>query len=568
MPRLSSLLLALLLCLVAVPVPTAEGHGGQFRPTAPGPRTPTPPGIPTQPTAPSQTGKIVHDWTIWWGYRQYQYLDYRRLQRDRRGPVTGSEGKEDPNAWRDELRTRLLPMLRKALRDDDKEVRTAAAVALGKLEARETIPDLVRMLENDKLQEAREAALAGLMYMREPQLRETFEKQVRDKSSKLRLRGFALFGIGRLGDDRSLAYLQSFFDRKDKQARALLPSGKGEKRQFQVACLAAMVMGEREDLAEFLLGVASNKKLDEQVRAYALTALAKTKAASKVPEITEFLKNARVDIQLRRSAAVALGVLAKPADKEAVEALTTTMTRDKDDVLRHFSTIALGRIGGGECGKALLKRLGRVRTEDREFVLIALGISKHPGASKPLIKALRTEKNARRKAAAALALGLLGNRKNSEVVHKEYKQAKDWLLLQTCSLSLGMLDHKKAGPSLKDVLIEKKQPGLRAAAALAYALIQQHLAVPVFIEVLEESKSIVTMTAMVRVMSFLSSPNAAKPLEALYADKKLQRQVRAYALIGLGSLADKADFPLLVSMGFDINYFVRCDPLDEAITIL
>ena len=35
-----------------------------------------------------------------------------------------------------------------------------------------------------------------------------------------------------------------------------------------------------------------------------------------------------------------------------------------------------------------------------------------------------------------------------------------------------------------------------------------------------------------------------------------------------GTLADKADFPLLVSMGFDINYFVRCDPLDQAITIL
>jgi len=568
MPRVQPLLLALLLPLAFGPLPAALGHGGQFRPPNTGPKTPTPPGLPAQPTAPSRTGKILHNWTIWWGYRQFQYLDYRRLQRERRGPVTGSEGKKDPDAWRDELRARLVPLLRKAILDDDKEVRTAAAVALGKLQAKEAVPDLVRMLEKDKLQEAREAALAGLMYMRDPQLRATFEKEVRRKSSKLRLRGFALFGIGRLGDDRSVAYLQAFFDPKDKKARSMLPSGKGERRQFQVACLAALLMGERSDLADFLIGVANNKRFDEEVRAYAVTALAKAGATNKLKELVAFLKNTRMDVQIRRSAAVALGVLAEPKNATAIEALRHTMLSEKDDVLRHFATIALGRIGGVACGQALLKRIGRVRNEDREFTLIALGLSKDPKAGKPLVKAVRTERNARRKAAAALALGLLGDRQYAGVVHEEYTHAKDWLLLQTCSLSLGMLNYKKAAPSLKEVLIEKKQPALRTAAALAYALIQQHLAVPVFLEILKGSNSVVTMTAMVRVMGYLSSPNAAKPLEELYANKKVQRQVRAYALIGLGALADKADFPLLVSMGFDINYFVRCDPLDEAITIL
>ena len=115
---------------------------------------------------------------------------------------------------------------------------------------------------------------------------------------------------------------------------------------------------------------------------------------------------------------------------------------------------------------------------------------------------------------------------------------------------------------------KKKQPALRMAAALAYALLRQHAAVPLFVDMLRSTDSIVTLTALVRVMSYLTSPNAAKPLENLYADNKVQRQIRAYALVSLGQLADRADFPMLMTMGFDINYFIRCPPLDEAITIL
>ena len=187
-----SRLLLPLLVLLSLPAAGALAHGGQFRPPKGAPRAPTPPGLPAQPTAPAETGKVLHTWTTWWGYTQYQFLDWRRLQRERRGPVTGSAGKRDADQWRDELRARLAPILIEALRDKDKEVRTAAAVAIGKLRIREAMPDLARMLEKDKLQEAREAALVGLMYMRDTGLRSTFEKEVRRKSGKLRV----IVGLG------------------------------------------------------------------------------------------------------------------------------------------------------------------------------------------------------------------------------------------------------------------------------------------------------------------------------------------------------------------------------------
>ncbi|MHC4940542.1 MAG: HEAT repeat domain-containing protein [Planctomycetota bacterium] len=543
-------------------------HGGQFRPPGGQPGVPTPPGLPAQPTAPSQTGKINHSWTVWWGYSQFQYLDYRRLQRERRGPVSGTDSKKDADSWRDELRTRLIPVLREAIKDKDKEVRTAAAVALGKLEAKDAIDDLLKMLKKDKLQEAREAALTGLMYMREPQLRETFVKIVTRKSERIRVRGFALFGIGRLGDKESVAYLQAFFDRKDKRAKAIMPSSTGERRQFQVACLAALLMGESTGLDDFFVQVAQDKRLDEHVRAYAVTALGKLKARGKLPELVAFLRDPRQHEQIRRSAAVALGVTARPADVNAFEALKHASVGERDYPIKHFSLVSMGRIGGNAAVKQLLKHVERAKNEDREFTLIALGLTKDPRAAPVLVKALRSERNAKRKAAAAIAIGLHGDRALAGDLHQEYDRAKDWLLLQSCSLSIGMLGYKPAAKRLEEVLTTKKQPALRMAAALAYALLRQHAAVPLFVDMLRSTDSIVTLTALVRVMSYLTSPNAAKPLENLYADTKVQRQIRAYALVSLGQLADRADFPMLMTMGFDINYFIRCPPLDEAITIL
>jgi HEAT repeat protein len=54
----------------------------------------------------------------------------------------------------------------------------------------------------------------------------------------------------------------------------------------------------------------------------------------------------------------------------------------------------------------------------------------------------------------------------------------------------------------------------------------------------------------------------------LYEDEKLQRQARAFALVAIGSLGDAERVPLLVRIAFDMNYMIRADAVDEAVTIL
>ena len=72
----------------------AWGHGGSFRGQGGGVPPSAPPGLPQQPTSPPRTGHATHTWQTWWGYNQFKVIDFRRKQKERRGPVTGVNGTE------------------------------------------------------------------------------------------------------------------------------------------------------------------------------------------------------------------------------------------------------------------------------------------------------------------------------------------------------------------------------------------------------------------------------------------------------------------------------------------
>ena len=542
-------------------------HGGQFGGPGRGGVPPGEQGLPGQPTKPARTGNLTHVWQTWWGYNQFKYLDFRRRQKERRGPVSGTAMKTNPDAWRTALRVKLEPVFVAALKDDDKEVRTAAAVALGKISAVGAIPALKDLIEKDNVQEAREAALQGLTLMGEPQLREFFIDIARKRSEKLRLRGFALMGLGRIGDTESKQFLLDLFDRKNKQARSLLPKSTGDRREFLVVALNGLLLTKDASLAPFFLGIAKSKRNEEDVRAYAVTCVGKMKATDRLPDVIDILAREGSD-QVRRSAAVAIGALAPRADAVAVKALSKALAKDKDKVTRHFATISLGQIGGEIAFQTLVRRYDRANKEARGFFLLAFGLSRHEGAAKHLKKTLEGAADANEAGAAAIGFGLLEDKKYAPVVRKRFQGAKAWILLQTTVLALGMLNDVAASEDIRDVVLTRRQPGMRVSAAIAYALLQQRKAVPLFTGILQHASSTYVLNSLTQVMGYLASESAAPPLEEIYNDKKVQRQARAYALVALGALCDPEDFPLLRSLAFDTNYFVRCDPLDEAVTIL
>lgn len=542
----------------------AWAHGGAFRgPGAGG----VPPGLPQQPSSPARTGKVPHSWLTWWGYNQFNVLDFRRRQKARRGPVSGERRETDPDAWRGELRTKLVPILREALGDDDKEVRTAAAVALGKLAAHDAIEDLKRLYRDDNLKEVREAALQGLLLMGDAQLHDFFTGIIADQGEQLRLRGFALMGLGRIDDARSRQTLLGFFDRKNRRQRAQLPTSTGDRRQFLIAALIGLQMTGDKLLAGTFLEFAADKRLDEDVRAYAVNCVAKVGAVDRLPDVLEILARESNE-QIRRSAAVAVGVLAPRGDAVAVKALARAVSKDKDKIVNHYATISLGQVGGDEAFKRLKRYHKYADKEGRGFFMLAYGFCGHADGAKILKREMETAADANDGAAAAMGLGILADAAQAPALKEKFEESKSWVLLQTTALALGMLNDTTSAEAIKTVLINKRHPPVKTAAAIAYALLHQHSAVGLFADLLKTSKTVYTRNVIAQIMGYLASPRAAEKLLEIYKDESLQRQTRAYALVGLGTLADTSDYPIFPALAFDTNYFVRCDPFDVVVTIL
>ena len=541
----------------------AWAHGGSFR----GPGGGVPPGgLPTQPQKPARTGNVTHIWQTWWSYNQFNVLDFRRRQKERRAPVTG-KGQEDPDAWRLALRKRLVPVMTEALKDSDKEVRTAAAIALGKFREKGTIPALQKLAREDNLKEVREAAVQGLALMGASELHDYFASIVADQGEQLRLRGFALMGLGRINDKKSRQYLLDFFDRTQKRARTLIPKSTGDRRQFLISVLIALQMSGDKALGKTFMEFCKDKRLDEDVRAYALNCVGKVKAVDQHAEALDILKRERSD-QIRRSAAVIIGVLGARKDQKSAEALARALSKDKDKIVRHYAAISLGQIGGEFAYKKLKRHWPYANKEARGFFLLGFGLTRHPDAASVLLKEMDGAADANQAGAAALALGLLGARAHAPAVRKRLESSKAWVLQQTTALALGMVGDEGSAETVKNLLIKERQSPIRMSAAVAYALLRQHSAVKLFADLMRDSNTVVVRNTMAQILGYLASASAAELLLEVYEDTKLQRQTRAYALVALGTLADTSDFPIFPSLAFDTNYFVRCDPLDVVVTIL
>jgi HEAT repeat protein len=405
--------------------------------------------------------------------------------------------------------------------------------------------------------------------MRDAQLREFFVTQTQDRNQHERMRGFALLGIGLIDDEPSRTYLLKLLDPADKKARRYLPRKKKERREYLTAAVFGLTQVKSADLSSDFLRIANDQRLEEEVRACALSALGKTDAKTHIPALLDKLKTSKSD-QMRRSAAIALGALATPKDDQVVTELGRRVKIDKDRIVQHFATLSLGQIGGPEAFALLRKYYKRANKEGRSFFLIAAGLSKHPDAAAFLKEQLLPGKlkDARDVSAAVMALGLLEDERHTPTVREQFEKAKDWMLLQSSMVALGILNDQLSADAVKVVLISRRQPAVLTSAALSYALLRPWTSIPIFTDLLQTAKGVAALTAISQIMGLLSSPRAVDPLLKLYKNKKLQRQARAFALVSLGSLGDPEDIPVFIRLAFDINYFIRSDPVDEAVTIL
>ncbi len=551
--------------------PAAMAHGGQYK----GPGG----GIPTDPRAPGRSAGTPTSWDRWWAVHRERYLNLRERLRSRDKPRTSSTGSSvgltaggdpgnalvpetvDPRAL---LETEVLPVVLKALEDADSEVRSAAAVALGKMGFPRSLPALHRARLQDKHRDVRDGALLAVGMLRDPLSTEEVRGVLFDPAEDQRTRGFAALSLGFMGGADAGAALLAFLE---PNADALRVGGLGRTAQIEASAIVGLGLAHPAGAAEVLRkDYASGTRFDESVRAFIATSLARLGDRASIPLLLQGLEHDRE--VMRQSAAIALGVLGKPEDAALVQALVKAALADRDANTRQFAIMGLARIGGDAARKALRSFLDKAQRIDFPFVALALGVVKDAESAPALRKGFAEEKHPDVRGGFAIALGLLGDKAAAPAIRAVALASGDSNFRANCLTALGLMEDLESAGPVRRLLDEEADPGLRLAAALCLGLLRDRATVPALEKLAKEGNTAYARGNACRLLGAVGDAESTGILVGFVRDLKENSIVRTYATAALGTLADASDIPLLCDVGMDTNYAVAVDPLGEISSLL
>jgi len=503
-------------------------------------------------------GQTHLPWNTWWVQNRAPYLRLRARIRER--TVLTGRTKTGELFNRKALRdTTLAPLMLRALHDRDEEVRTSAAVALGKFGSPAAVPLLLDLSRRDGVKQVREAAMIGLMLVRRPELRDGFRTRVLDRKDERRMRCFAVVGLGFLKDDAFLIDVLT-----GKQALGGPASTVDEIRAC--AALALGFSGAERSVAP-LGSVALDKNGVRGARGYAGCAMGRLGHPLGLPDMQSLLRDGGALGQARCGAAIAVGGFVRPGDSAVVDFCGRKSLRDRDSAVRVLLTISLGRIGGDRAVTHITAGLKGNDSRVRSYSYLALGISGHADAGDLLAARFEHLKNPDERGACALGLGLSGHKASVAMLRKRLERGNP-AFVPHGMVALGLLDDPKAIPLVQAILKDRRDPVTRREGAIALALLRRSGAVPELVELLRNASSVSTRGAVAEALGLVGNANAIGPLMEIFRDERRQGEERAIALAAMGRIADPEDIPLLARLAFDLNPYVVSDAISELLTIL
>jgi len=237
-------------------------------------------------------------------------------------------------------------------------------------------------------------------------------RQVFQKSNDSALRGFCAVGLGGARLPAAVGLLRDAIDR----------GGNTEVKPYCALALglAARTLGDEKggEIPGFLVEEL-RKARQLEVTASLTIALGLAKAHEATDLLLRRLNEQGTTAPSRAAAAQALGLMGA-ARPEVVAALTRVAQREPSGQLLEDAVLALGLMGQRAVAKdlvALLPKAGSSQTQGR--IMLALSYLNHSDAVQPLLKVLNDPHQATLgREFAAVALGLLGDRRDEDVLFK------------------------------------------------------------------------------------------------------------------------------------------------------
>ena len=108
------------------------------------------------------------------------------------------------------------------------------------------------------------------------------------------------------------------------------------------------------------------------------------------------------------------------------------------------------------------------------------------------------------------------------------------------------------------------RPQLLQQAAIALGLLGDKKVVEDLIDTLETSKSLATQAALSSALGFIGDKRSIDPLVAMLSNKNITERARGFAAVALGIVADKEDLPWNSKIATDLNYRASTVTLNDS----
>jgi HEAT repeat protein len=515
-------------------------------------------------------------WERWWDANRFRFLDLRsRIRmRDARGEATSLTA-EDRNpsdgpqrtapTLRAQAEREALPVVTAALSDPDAEVRSAAALALGKMGFPRSLVDLTRAAR-DTSRDVREAAVLALGMVGDPFAVEPLREILLDPNADERLRGYAALGLGLLGGPEASDALAAYLDPAADSKR----SGGIRRRPETIACVVASLgLAGGKQAAPVLRKIALEGRApwggsaDAAVRSFALAGLGRIGDRDLLTpaEVLPLLAEDREAV--RQGACIAMGLLGQPEDAAVLKALEAAALSDRDRNTRALAAIALSRIGGDGARAALVRLAAKCERIDLPFAALAAGAAGAKEAAPRLLECFREERDPANRGAIAIGLGLL----------KAKEAAKDLRVIAFTGgarplrihalTALGLMEDAESAAPMRELVQTHPDHVLRGAAAVGLGLLGDPEAVPLLEAAAKGASTLFARGHACRWLGVIGDRDSGRVLLRIAANRNEIAFVRMFAVTGVGSLYENSAAPRLAPLGFDLDPETRNDALDE-----
>jgi HEAT repeat protein len=512
-------------------------------------------------TALAQGGRELYgDWMMWWSTNREDFLGGSAVagesRPESRPPDDHAISPVDPEAFR----TQVVPLLLASLKDGERQIREAAAIALGHCGDGRVVAPLVA-LAGDRDRGVVEAAVMALGLLGQAEADKALGKILSDSSASDRRRGLAALSLGLSGTEEGKKPL---FD-------AL---GAGKSEAFESCRMVGAALWAGADLAggpkdrralaasQIQKGLAGQEKR-RRLLSMGTAALAKSRDPGSRAFVLAGLADTRFDV--RAAAALAAGRVLDAGDKASVDAVIKALATEAHTLPTRFLLISLGRLGGHDAVAILGKEVGSGDKVRRAFAALGLGVAGATGSAPRLRHEIVGPTEDRVKGAFAIALGIMKDRDAFATVSQIAQSKANDELLSSCAWSFAAGGNRAAIPVLERILSHSRVAETQEAAATALGVLGAVESQAMLAKMLQSKGTDAQRKAAATGLGRMRDQRAIDPLLKV-AKGPDGVVVRAAAIAALGAVARRTDRPPFARVAIDAYYGLQNEAIDEVAT--